>query len=179
MTPTRRIEVAESLVRTHQGSVRGFLLFLGCPEGWVDDLVQDVFLSVLSSEFEDRGERATAALLRTVAKNLLLKSRRREARSTPLEGLDRLDDSGRQDLLERAWVEFEADDGGERYLEALRGCLTGLSTRQREVLEWRYRAARPLSRIARESGMTEAGVKSVLVRSKKALRACIERKLGA
>ena len=46
----------EELVGRHQATVRGFLLYLGCPASQLDDLIQDVFLSLLSSDFEDRDD---------------------------------------------------------------------------------------------------------------------------
>jgi len=159
----------EALVRRHQDSVRGFLLFLGCPRSLVDDLVQDAFLAVFSARFEDRGEAATGAYLRTVARNLFLKAMRRERlRTAALE----------YEGAERTWVAFEADDGGEGYLAALRACLETLSGRPREVLGLRYRADLGRAAIAGRLGMSESGVKSVLVRTRKRLRECIERRLG-
>ena len=161
----RRIE---ELVRAHQRSVRGFLAFLGCPAALVDDLVQDVFLSVLSSGFEDRGPRPTAAYLRRVAHHLLLKALRRERRSGALPEAA---------AAEAAWVEYERDDGGEGYLAALRECLRRMKGRPREVLALRYESSLRRGAIAERLGMAESGVKSVLARARRSLRACVEERL--
>jgi RNA polymerase sigma-70 factor (ECF subfamily) len=163
--------VVEELVRRHQASVRGFLVYLGCPCALLDDLVQDAFLSVLTSDFERRSDAQTSAYLRSVAKNLLLKALQRERR------LPRMADGPELAAAEAAWVEFEADDGGEGYLAALRQCLLGLEQRAREVLGLRYSAGQRLTAIAERLALTESGVKSILVRSRKRLRACIERRL--
>ena len=160
----------EALVRRHQASVRGFLVFLGCPNDLVDDLTQDVFLSVLSGPFEERSEAATAGYLRRVAHHLLIKTMQRERRNLP--ELDPAD-------AEATWVQFEAEDDGDGYLAALRDCLRRLRGRAREILRLRYETTVSRAEIAAEVGMSEAGVKSVLVRSRQQLRACVEANRGA
>ena len=167
-TSTQRAGEIEALVRRHQGSVRGFLVFLGCPRERVDDLVQDVFVSVLTAGFEHKSDASTTAFLRKVTRHLFLKAMQRERRMLAIPDLA---------LAESAWVGYERDDGGRGYLEALRACLARVRGRAARALELRYRAGSPLDAIARELGLSEAGVKSILVRARSRLRECIERKL--
>ncbi len=164
-----RSRVVENLVSGHQASVRGFLVYLGCPSSQLDDLVQDVFLSVLSANFEDRGHASTAAFLRTVARNLFLKAMRREGRRPVI---------GDPALVEAAWVEFESDDHGQTYVDALRECLRAVGGRAQTVLELRYHSCLRRATIASRMKLSEAGVKSILVRTRKKLRSCIERRLA-
>ena len=156
-----------ALVRRHQSAVRSFLLYLGCPRPLLDDLVQETFLSVLSSPFEDRGEASTAAYLRTVARHHFLKAMRRERRQ-PLV----MDIAG----AESAWVEYLGEDGGHSYLAALRECLAILRGRTAEVLRLRYGESQRRTAIATRFGLSESGVKSILVRARRRLRDCVERK---
>jgi len=172
-TSVTRSDEVEALVRRHQASVRGFLVFLGCPPDRLDDLVQDVFLSVLSAPFENRGDASTAAFLRTVARNLFFKAMRRERRQVALAEAA---DAARAEL---AWVEFQRDDGGRGYMGALRECLDGVRGRAATVLRLRYDQGARLVHIAEGLGLTESGVKSILVRTRKKLRDCIERRLGS
>ncbi len=167
VTPRIRADQLEELVRRHQGSVRGFLVYLGCPADRLDDLVQDVFLSFLSAAFEDRGEAATRGFLRRIARNLFLKTMERERRHVLLA-----DPAG----AEAAFADFEGEDEGEGYLTALRDCLGQLSGRPAEVLRLRYQESVRLTRVAERLGLTESGVKSILVRTKRRLRDCIERR---
>ena len=117
-----RAELVEALVRRHQAAVRGYLVVLGCPTRLLDDLVQDVFLSLLRSGFEERGAAETAGYLRKVARHLFLKSVQRE-RLQPV-ALD-------VELADAAWDAFEGQDGGEGYLDALRHCLRRLQPAHR------------------------------------------------
>jgi len=107
-------------------------VFLGCPPGHLDDLVQDVFLSVLSSRFEDRDPASTAAYLRKAARHLLLKALQRERRQPLVDDLD---------AAEAVWNEHQAEDAGGRYLEALRECLSRVEGRAHEVVRLRYQSA--------------------------------------
>ena len=150
--------------------MRGFLRYMGCPADALDDLVQDVFLSVLSSRFEERNESATAAFLRRVARNLLLKSLRRQRTQPSATDVA---------LAEEAWVEFEQEDGGKGYVDALRHCYAFLGERASSVLQLRYDEKLGGAAIAERLGMKEAGVKSILVRAKKKLRDCIQRRLAS
>ena len=165
-----RIRRVEALVQTHEARLRAYLSYLGCPARQLDDLVQDTFLSVLSADFEERTDASTAAFLRTVARNLLYKALRRERREPPMAD---------PALVESVWVEYESDDRGAGYLDALRECFSALGERASDVLRLRYHNRLGGAAIAGRIGMTEAGVKSILVRSKKKLRGCIERRLRA
>jgi RNA polymerase sigma-70 factor (ECF subfamily) len=169
-TSSKTAREVEELVHLHQGSVRGFLVYLGCPADRLDDLVQDVFLSFLSARFEDRGESSTRAFLRRIARNLFLKTMQRERRQTLLPDLV---------LAEGAWVEFEREDGGASSLSALRECLAGITGRAAEVLRLRYEESVRLAVVANRLGLTESGVKSILVRTKRKLRDCIKRRLAS
>lgn len=157
-------------MRRHQASLRGYLAFLGCPSGLVDDLVQDVFLAALSSGFADYSPRATAVWLRRAAHHLLIKTLERERRAVALS------DAASAEL---AWVEFEGDDGGERYLAALRDCLQRVRGRAREALALRYGEALGRAEIGRRLQLGEEGVKSTLARARQRLRECVEARLGA
>ncbi len=160
----------EVLIATHQGSVRGFLRFLGCPASQLDDLVQDTFLMVLDSPFEQRSSAATAAYLRMVARNLLLKSLAKQYRQQ--EVMD-------AEAAEEAWSGFDRGDAGRGYLSALRECLREARPRMRDAIELRYRDGLERTAIAIRLGLSESGVKSILVRGVASLRSCVERRLGA
>ena len=90
----------EVLVRAHQRPLGSYLRYLGAPSGAVDDLVQETFLTFLSSRFEERHDAATARYLRAIARHLFLKSLRRSDRDPPEVNLER---------AEALWVKLEEE----------------------------------------------------------------------
>lgn len=165
--PTTRGAHLEELVGTHQNMLRGFLRFLGCPAQLADDVCQDVFLSVLSTPFEYRSDGETAAYLRKVARHLFLKTMQRERRRCPSVELKQ---------AETAWLSFEREDEGHSYKAALRDCLRLLTGRPAEVIRLRYHEGLRRDAIRARLGLSEGGVKSILIRTRARLRECVERK---
>lgn len=162
--------VIERLVRDHQDAVRTYLSFLGASGDQVDDLVQETFLSFLGSTFQERDPASTRAYLRTIARNHLLKEYRRAGARPPMQDLDAAD---------HAYEEYEADDGGHRFREALERCLATLRAEAQNVLRMRYGSSIPRTTIAERLGMSEAGVKSIIVRARRRLKECVERRLAS
>lgn len=156
------------LVSAHQAGLWRYLRLLGCAGAEAEDLMQDTFVDVLRSPPEDRGPRALAGYLRRVARNLLLKRRRRQRLEPDLVEFDRLD---------AAYDRLLADDRGEARLEALRLCLDGVDSRSRELLRRHYRDGASRTELGAEFAMGDDGVKSWLRRLRARLRACIERRL--
>ena len=158
-----------ALVRRHQVGLWRFLRALGCDARLAEELAQDTFVAVLQRPFEARDERATAAYLRTTAKHLLLKAKRRPRH----RGLNDLD------AIENAFVEDCADDGGDARLEALRTCVSTLEERSQALLQAHYRDGTSRAVLAQRFALSEDGVKSWLRRVRAALRLCVERKVQA
>ncbi len=154
------------LVVHHQRGVAAYLLSIGCQADAVDDLVQETFLALLRSPFEERSPAATATFLRSIARNLFCKSLRRGRR----EFAD-------LDAIDAAWVHFVGDDDGDSYLAALQQCLAELTATSREALSLRYRDGLAPSAIAARLQLSIGGTKSTLLRAKERLRACIRRKV--
>jgi RNA polymerase sigma-70 factor (ECF subfamily) len=155
-------------VMQHQQRLAVYLAMIGCPAAQIEDLVQDAFLAMFSSRFEERSRAASAAFLRRIARCLFLKSLRRPR----LEVQD-------LDALDGAWAAFEAGDDGEGCLAALRACLATLQEAGRAVLLLRYEERLGVDEIARRVGLARGGVRSALLRSKARLRACMQRRLGS
>lgn len=156
-----------ALVRAHQTEIWRYVRFLGATATEAEDLTQETFLAVLQRPFEDRGPIHTAAYLRTVARNLLLKTRARSARETV--ALDAA-------ATERIWRQTCMRDGGDAHVRALRECVETLDGRGREVISRRYAQGQSRSQIAAELDLSVDGVKSMLRRLRSILRSCVERR---
>ena len=154
-----------ALVQAHQVEVWRYLRYLGASTELADDLTQETFLQLLRSPFEVRSPAATAGWLRTVARNLWVRS----FRHPPF-------DLAELDAIETAWTEGTGDDGGEDTLRHLRQCQEQLAGRARDVVRWHYEDRCSRRAIAERLGIGEDGVKSMLRRARALLRECIERR---
>lgn len=160
----------EALIVAHQAGVWRYLRFLGCDRAQADDITQETFLQVLRRGFEERGERETAAWLRTVARNCFLMNVRRTRHVQSAEDLD---------LADKAWEEGQGDaESGEARLKALRQCLEGIQGKAKQALEMQFMQHRTGEDIAQALGMSHENVRVTLHRAKQALKKCIEGKLG-
>ena len=74
----------EQLVQAHQREVWRYLRFLGASAAEADDLTQETFLEVWRKPFVEHNERASAAYLRTVARNRFLMGVRSRGRKPRL-----------------------------------------------------------------------------------------------
>lgn len=156
------------LVQTYQAGVWRYLRALGCDASSAEDLTQETFLAVLEKPFSDFNPAATAAYLRTVARNLFISAQRRASRVVSVADIDELD---------LDWSRWAGDDAGQQLLVTLRECLKALGEKAKQAVELRYRDEASRAGIAASLGMSEDGAKNLLQRAKQQLRECIERKL--
>jgi RNA polymerase sigma-70 factor (ECF subfamily) len=163
-TAEHAIDLAD-LMREHQAGVWRFLRALGADPSLADDLTQEVFLAVYRKPFEQRSRGQTVAYLRIVAKNLLLKTRRREGKVIAVAELEH---------VEQRWNELAGDEDGEELARALKECLGQLDDKPRTALDLQYKEGKQRVEIADALGMTDDGVKTLLRRTKARLRKCME-----
>jgi RNA polymerase sigma-70 factor (ECF subfamily) len=156
-----------TIVRDHQAEVWRYLRFLGASPELADDLAQETFVQLLRAPYVDRGPAARSAWLRTVARNLYLRSFRRP----PFTAVD-------LDAIEATWTGFARDDAGESSLAELRACLEELDGRARDAVRLQYEERRSRSTIGAHFGIGSDGVKSMLRRVREVLRRCMQRRLA-
>lgn len=153
----------EVWVERHQRALWRYLLYLGAGREAAEDLLQETLLAGLRHGVHAAAEGVARAWLRTTARRLLVDRARRERRSLRTAELDAADAVWRQ-------------QDTEPRLQALRECLAQLDGRGRRALELRYGEGLDRAAIAAELGLGEEGVKSLLHRTRQALRLCIERR---
>lgn len=161
-------ETLVTLMQAHQRGVWRYLRLLGADEALADDLTQDTFIAVLRKPFEQRGGDATAAYLRTVARNLYLKTLRRDALASAARDADEAD---------AIWASDDGEDNAQPYLDALRACLETLEEHMRQALAMRYRDNASREAIAQALDMPENSARNLMQRAKERLRDCITRRL--
>lgn len=166
--PQQAFDLAR-LVHQHQADVWRYLRFLGASVEDADDLTQETFLAVGRTPLEERSRGETAGYLRTAARNQLLMLRRRQGRQI-----------GTVDLAaaEEVWAAATTEGALNEFLDALGQCYETLAGRSREAIDRFYRDDKTRDQLAAEFEMSVDGVKSLLRRTRAALRDCIERRLG-
>jgi RNA polymerase sigma-70 factor (ECF subfamily) len=158
----------EALVRRHQTGLWRYLRSLGAPPELAEDLLQDTFLVALRKLEHDQGHGATAAFLRQTARHLYLRRRRDQGRREQIL----------VELADQLWQRDCSDDGGERWLAALRACLELLEGRARQAIQLFYGDGQDRLATAAALGMKPNGLKTLLQRVRASLRACIGRRIG-
>jgi RNA polymerase sigma-70 factor, ECF subfamily len=140
-----------------------YLRYLGCPADLAADFTQDALLAALR---EFPGAAAPTPWLLTTARNRFRMHLRTARREVP-----------DLDLLHAQWVLVAGSDDGDTPLRALRRCLAELPERSRRALELRYGSGAERPEIGRELGLGDEGVKSLLVRVRAVLAACMQKRI--
>jgi RNA polymerase sigma-70 factor (ECF subfamily) len=166
--PPRTAFDLASLVREHQADLWRYLRYLGAAADDADDLTQETFLSVARTPFELRSRGETAAYLRTAARNQLLMLRRRQGRQISTVELT---------AAEEVWAEATAGGGFNEFLDALSACRETLVGRAREAIDRFYRDGESREQLASAFEISVDGVKTLLRRTRAALRDCVDRRL--
>lgn len=159
----------DALVREHQADVWRYLRYLGAAAADADDLTQETFLAIARTPFEIRNRAATAAYLRTAARNQLLMLRRRQGRQIATVDLA---------AAEAVWADHCPTGRSDGFLDALEVCRESLAGRTREAVNLFYRDNLSREELATRLEMTAEGVKTLLRRARSVLRQCIQRRLA-
>lgn len=158
---------AAALIEAHHATLWRYLRYLGCDRATADDLTQETFLRVMQEPFEERSPRATAAYLRSVARNLFLMQVRRSKFVQTAHDLEAADS---------AWDRAHGDDSDDRQA-ALKRCLETVQGKARQALDLAYQHKLSGEEIGQRLGMSHQNVRVMLHRTREALRQCIEGRL--
>ncbi len=166
------------LVRLHQARTRRYIAFYIARSDVVDDLAQDVFLCAYRKVSEYAGEPGFfhtwllgIARLR-VLDHVRTEARRSDRRLRSLQGL--------LDQARVRWVESENDQVArrDRELEGLRRCMDLLPAESSDLVTQHYFGARALADIAARLAKKESAVRMALLRIRRMLRQCVERRIA-
>ena len=162
-------------VQSEQARLRAFIRAQGVRSEAVDDLAQEALLICLTKldEFDRDGD--FGAWARQIARRLVANERRKQARRNQIQS-----DHVTEILLE---MNRESAAAGDRLvlveeLSALRDCLTSLPGTSRELLRQRYFEELSAGAIGSRLGWTSNQVRQTLLRLRRGLLGCIERRLG-
>ena len=162
------------LVRQHHRSIRVFLgRFVRSAED-VDDLAQEVFLTAFRSLDQYDASSPFGAWLFGIARNRALHHLRTELRRRQREA-----NSAQIALAEARLRQAEECDLEETTQEnrALQDCLQELPRNSRRLVDDFYFSGRTAVEIARERELKDATVRMTLLRIRRALADCIQRRV--
>ena len=172
MNDEKHDEAFAALVHDHHAGLRAFIRALGVAREWVDDLAQDAFLIAYREldQFDD--ERDFGKWLRGIARNLVRNEIRKDARRK------RIMNEGLTELLLRGQAQSAEESVFEEVeFAALRNCVEQLPDKSRELVAGRYRDGWNSTDLADQHGMTPESVRQALVRIRRRLKACIEKRM--
>ena len=161
------------LLSHHDRGIRAFVLAITGRADVVDDIVQDVAAVVWRRRADFDPERSFGAWARGIARMATMEALRKERRR-PLAL-----EHAALDAIESAFAQHDAGaHAANERLDALEHCRGRLSAAHRELLRQRYQNEWSDAQIAEETGRSEAAVTKALVRIRRALRQCIQSRLG-
>jgi len=156
-----------------QPIVASYILSLVPDHHRAEDILQQVAV-VIVREFEQYdSSRPFLAWALGIARNLVLKSRRKYAK----ESSRCIFDIGVVERVEAAFLQHE--DELSEFRQSLRDCLKQLRNRDLEVLRWRYVYNFAAQEVARKMGLTSGAVRVMLHRVRRFLRECVHRRMEA
>ncbi|SIO59192.1 RNA polymerase sigma-70 factor, ECF subfamily [Singulisphaera sp. GP187] len=162
-------------VQKNQVRLRAYVRSLGVRAEWVDDLAQEALLIALRrvDEFDRAGD--FGGWVRQIARRLIANERRKEMRRDII-----LSDHATDILLELHGESLNPGELQEREEEIvrLRECVSGLPKRSRELLQQRYFEDLSPGAIGSRLGLPSNQIRQTLLRLRRVLLACMERRTG-
>ncbi len=166
-------EAFETLVTRHQGAVRAMLWRLLGNGQDVDDVAQEVFLSLLKSVVRFKEQSSFLTWLLSITRNKAishLRARQRNPQIT-IEYIDQI-------VIQRQIAAVMEGDGEPPELEALQRCLLQLSPPHWELIRQVYFEGRRAAEVAESMGQADNAIRMKLMRIRKALASCVRKQTG-
>jgi RNA polymerase sigma-70 factor, ECF subfamily len=169
-------EAFVKLVRTHQARIRTFVGGHLRTLNVVDDVAQETFISAFRSLSSYKGQSTFRVWLLGIARHRILDHLRREAQGSERKAALRMLAFRELEFLEQDRVPVEQRD---RELDALEECLQRLTIGRANAVTLHYFGRLPLAKIALDQGKNVGTLRVELLRTRRALRKCIEDRLSS
>jgi RNA polymerase sigma factor (sigma-70 family) len=166
-------DLFEILVRENSRMLTTYLRAAGCDEALLDDVWQETMIVAWRKLDEFDRSKPFGPWLRGIAARTLMASRRTASRFVLTDDVEALEYLNER--LER--VNSLNGDTLDEKLDALRDCVSKLTTSDRECIEMRFRDDLMPAAISERVGIALETIKKRLFRAKQQLQTCLERKL--
>jgi len=164
--PDPSVNLVQRLFVRHQPAIRAFALGLTGDFAIAEDVVQETFLTVSAKADDFQPDSNFIAWACTIARFKVLELERGRRRFS-------------RELIDSLAASAPIESPVQDRLEALLHCIDKLPPKAQEVVRLRYFSEHGLGEIASLLGRTAAGVNATLVKTREALRECVELSLAA
>ena len=163
-----------NLVQEYQAGLRAFVRSLGAYSHAVDDITQEAFLVAWRKMGEFDPEKDFGAWLRGIARHQIANERRKSARRSRILS-ERL-----SEILDETMDTDEPIDAEASLAQivAMKECLEAVPENTRSLLIRRYQSGELAPALARQTDMSVVAIRQALSRVRRAVKNCIEEKLG-
>jgi RNA polymerase sigma-70 factor (ECF subfamily) len=166
ISPDDHTLLVQQLFVRHQGELKGFVFALWPDFAEVEDIMQEVFLTVTRKAPDFSLETNFLAWARSIARYEVFNARRKRGRTqVKAEVLEALEAS-----CPEGWA-------AEPKLAVLARCMERLAPKAREIMQLRYQHEHGPIEIASLLGRTVSSVSVALAKARIVLRECVERQL--
>ena len=165
------IEQFGKLIGEHQAAVRACIRVMGIPEGYVDDVAQETFLTAYKKLSEFDSSRSMRSWLLGIARNLVMNERRKQARRFRI-----LNDHLTDLMISHAVPVVEEFESKEK-LNAVKDCIENLPERNRELINKKYEQGKTAALIAQEMQKDSSTIRHLIARIVTGLRKCVDGKI--
>ena len=159
------------LVITHQSSLYAFIQSLVPGDSSVDDILQETNITLCAKEASFEKGSNFRAFAFSVARFKVLSHLRDKKRHRWLLADSDLCDELIENMAQQSVSQVPAQDH-------LRRCLNKLPSRQRQLLEKRYREGFTLRELSKMNNKSEGSLQQLFHRLRKLLRDCIEKSIS-
>ena len=169
------VRAALELVARYEADVRAFAAVVSPRPDLADDIAQEAFLECLKSAGRYDPSKDFGLWIRGIVRNVAYRSWQR------LQREHRAVRDGLAAYIDEVASRDEAAEGAQARREsihALQECIDGLPERSKEIVTLRYALEVRCAEIASKVGTSLAAVKMALLRIRRALRECVDGRLG-
>lgn len=165
-----KLGVFELLIRQNTPALRAFIRSIAFDRQLVEDVFQDTIMAAWKQiDLFDR-ERPIGPWLRGIARNCLLAAARKRRRTV-------VGNEVVVNEIESRFSSLDPDSGeNDRSREALRDCIAGLKSEEREAVDLCYRQEMQANEAALVAKVSHDAMRKRLQRARASLLDCMERK---
>ncbi|MFC1479512.1 RNA polymerase sigma factor, partial [Planctomycetota bacterium] len=164
-------EFFKEIIQAYQARIRAYIAGLGVPVDTVDDLAQETFIQYYNASEDKPQDAEILPWLKGIARNISFNYFRSSKRMKHYH-------MKAAEMLNNTKSSIEEEQEKSDVATVLHTCIEELAPKSREMVEMKYNNSLQSDRIAEKIGSTAEAIRMSLVRIRKALKKCIENKIG-